>query len=299
MRLPPGIDYRGASKRLLVPALVVGVTTLAVTPVALTGRGDPFEFALLRPSVGLVVALGVVYGPIGALGAGLGALAATLLAGSASPLDLFTAAALFWMGSLSFYLLRGRDPGWRGIASWFHPVRSVVPFASVSLVAAAAGASTVAWGYEFEGTAAFYVAPRLALSYVTSALIVGLPLLYLLQYVGGWLPGLPPSRGPTRASTSSIKAMVITPLAWLSLGSVWSAGYRAFARLHTTNPHALEERGLAFVAVLYNDLLFGPGGRYVQIVLGSIMVAVLVVASLSEIDVAGKTLKPHDRMDEA
>lgn len=252
------------------------VTTLSLAVgtfllIAVAGAPIVSSVLLLDAAAGVAVPAAVVFSVPGAIAVGVGSFAARLATGAeiaTAALRSVTHVVIGTVGLITYRATRASDrveaiPG----PSWL----PACLFASVQ--GAVTGAVVLGWGLAVAGVSPFFLTTGYTVSYVVSGLLFGLPLLFALHYVAG-----PFQPKPTAGIVTGSAIVIVVPYLWLLLGTIGSIGYHSFDVLYSYDPKALEVIGLAFLDVLYNDALFGPGAVRVQAALGGAMSGVLVLA---------------------
>ncbi|WP_251328899.1 hypothetical protein [Haloplanus pelagicus] len=270
-------DRFGSRRRTI--GVVVG-TAVAYVVVAMLGHGAARASALAVPlTPGLVVALGLVLGPVVAWGAGAGYVAVDLLTGAFGPTTavgylgqfvLVVTAHRLWgaFGPLS----SGTDPGVR-------TPRNALEYGLVVATTALITAAITGFGTAMlaESPFAATVGPRVR-GTLLSTLVVGAPLLYALAPLA--------DRVDRRVSRLTVDGGTATawwnvPTGWwvAAVGLAWCvAGYGisfVFRDVGLTSTHLLINRlGRGVLPIL---AVAGPDGRYLQLVVGGTLAAAYVV----------------------
>ncbi len=229
----------------------------------------------VRPGNVIPVIFGIMFGPAGAWGAGIGNLINDIFAGTFGPGSAFGFIGNFFAGFLAYklwgnlsVLSSGVEPDFRENVG-----KQVAEFVAIAIVASAACAAIIAWGLEILGLFPFSVLGTIIfLNNSIAVIVLGPPLLYLMypriKEMGLLYPDLLheedlPTVSSSKAQTAALGLLVVS-LVWLVIGIAFSLGIQDV-------PFAAEQAETA-----------GQGGATVQIVLGAIAFAItLGLASIS------------------
>lgn len=230
-------------------------------------------------SDGLAIPLGILFGPPAAIGLGVGVPVTDLANGALSVESALVGGAHVVVASLA-------SGGWRRFPRVLPPfmrshrrLRVLTTFALVTVVASLIGASFLAWSHELFGTFPFYVTfTPTFIDYVVATAIVspwiGYPLFRIERYVSS--TSRRPARslredGPAKADWTIVGVSVV----WALLGVVGSIGFDVRSRIPV---RSFRRRGLVSVYEIVHPAVFGHDGRRAQVVFGTVMLLLLVVA---------------------
>lgn len=263
-----------------VLGLISALVTVGVGSVPVLG------FVLVYPVVGLAVAAGALFGGVGAVVVAVG-----YLVGQAASGHVGVVALAFGVGHVTMGLVSAAVWNQRPLPDSLRRTVQLREFGSALAVtvgsAALAGGVVVAWGYEVFALAPFTLAAGLVLSFGLSGALVAGPVLTVFGVASGRellrVPVGGEARAPDGGTRPTLERLVGIPLVWLVIGTAGSVGYRAIGSLLSWDADAFAMRGLDFLLLLYNDDLFGVGGRRAQAAFGGMMF-VLLVLSLASVD---------------
>lgn len=271
---PAESDAYDDAFRILIGGFAFGLLAAFVGAIPVGGA------LLIAPVAAVFVATAIVTGGLGLVGAAFGYAGVTTLSGG-SPIVLLVSLCGYVAASVVAAVL------WHGLGvterSTVGPLlhRVVRGFGALS-AGSIAGGVVSAWLYTVVGTRPFFVAPRLVAGLWLS-LLVGVPVLAPLMRKLDLDQGTEDDdRGvPSefRGAEGSLE-LVGLPVAWGVLGVAYSVGYRGLEVLATQAPGALEARGIEFLLLLYDDAMYGVGGRRTQSAFGGAMCALLALATL-------------------
>jgi hypothetical protein len=265
---------RGSRGRTLRLIVVIAVVYVAVTVLGRAGAAV-LTFPL---GPGLVVALGLVLGPVVAVGAATGYVAVDLLTGTFGPATAVGYVAQFVLVVTARRVWGAFGPLSTGHSPGDRTIRTLVEYVLVAVTTAVVAAATVSFGAVLLAETPFsaVVMSRLR-EYLLSTLLVGTPLLYVLSpvvdrtSVRRWTGG--------RAGRSAgDRWPVPTGVLVAAIGIAWCvAGYGiafVFHDIGVTSEHLLINRlGRGIVAVL---TVAGPDGLYLQLAVNGLLAAAYV-----------------------
>lgn len=223
----------------------------------------------VRPANVIPVVFGIMFGPAGAWGAGIGNLIGDIFGGNLSPTNAFGFVGNFMFAYLSYklwgnlgFISSGQEPDMRS-------GKQVVEFLIITLTASAACAAIIAWGLEIFGIFPFSVlGVIITLNNFLAAGILGPPLLYLtyprIKNMGLLYPEvMDPEDLPSSNSgvAPAALAVVVIAIAWLVIGIAISLG-----------------QGVELLASTGDT--FGQGGTVSQMILGGVAFVLLAASSM-------------------
>ncbi|NHN46534.1 hypothetical protein G9464_02840 [Halostella sp. JP-L12] len=262
------VDHWRQSQRLRLVAISTTmylVGTLLINRAALT-VGIPLD-----ASTGFVLALGVVFGPTVAIGAGLGYVFTDLLTGTFGLHSAFGYAAAFLLVFVAvayWNTLDNHIPLERGRWDFVQFVVAATP--------AVLTASTVeAWGADLLVRAPFATVFLNSLGGTVGGVAVGLAALPIVRYlsgIGSLVRTASPSSEPVFPKRWAITVAVV-PALWGVFGTLLSV---AFQPLQLEYPQILANR-FGWTALTIVDLV-GPAGRNAQFLLGLLGFTLLTLA---------------------
>lgn len=233
---------------------------------------------IIEISDGLAVPIGILFGPPGAIGVGTGVLVADFLNGSLFWESILIASAQVVLASLSYI-------GWRrfpwllpSFAATNYDIRTICRFSLVTLVSSLIAASFLAWTYEITGHFPFYVSFSLNfLDFLIASAFVSTIIFYPLYRANH----LPLMTHPVDASVTGNKmtkadwTVIAVSATWPFLGVIGSVGFDIRTRISIIQ---FKQRGLSLVYELIHPNIFGHGGRRAQVVFGTLMLLILILA---------------------
>ena len=242
---------------------------LALVEAGVASTLDLPGLAWVEPAALLTVPLALLLGPVALVAAGVGVLLAAGATGALGLGVVTTLAATLYLGFATTALAGrlGVHDGGVGRFDWT-PAR----YGLVVGVAGAGAAAVAAWSGVLVGEAVFYVAaPAALVAYAVVPLVTTLP----LTAAGRRLPGVDSGAMAPRPTSGGVRRVAVTTLAWLLLGTLGSLGYRSFEVLPADT---LRLYGLHVLVPVQEAAPFGPGATRLQVLLGVVAAAVLVVS---------------------
>lgn len=229
--------------------------------------GVPFDAAS-----GMVLALGVVFGLAVAVGAGIGAVLLNFSAGQFGPIVAVEYASAFLLVTTGTVL-------WNtlGRHRWFEGGGTdVARLVAVAVPAAVTAAAVTAWGVELLVRAPFSIAFNTAVVNLLLGTLVGGALFYPIarRLAGMGIPVSPPDPAE-RLVFSDRRIGILTavlPFVWAASGIAVSL---VLQPLQTAPRQTIADRFGWTVASIISTV--GPAGRQLQVVLGAVALALLVV----------------------
>lgn len=248
--------------------LDAGTSGLVVLPV-----GPPLD-----PVLGLAAPLALLGGIPAVVGLGIGATVTALLRWSLTWLTLVELLSVGALGGAS-YGLWGRLPV---IATGENPppdsLRQAVEFATVSLVASVTAVCLLAWGGVLVQSQVFHGVVLTELPIVLwSTLLCGVVVMLPAGLVSERLRFDVPERTPLSRGDGAFWGMVLVPVLWLVLGSLFSI---AATIVQSIGGNTLREYGYGYVFVVFDPGIVGESGRGALVVLGAMLLAIVVITWL-------------------
>lgn len=271
---PAESDAFDEAVRIFIGGFALGLLAAFVGAIPVGGA------FLIAPIAAVFVAAVIVTGGLGLAGAAFGYAGATTLSGGLSIVPLVSLCGYVTTSVVAAVLWYGFGVTER---STVEPLlrRVVRGFGALS-VGSIAGGVVSAWLYTVVGTRPFFVAPRLVAGLWLS-LIVGVPvlapLMRRLNLAQGAEEGDVVVPGEFSGAEVSLE-LVSIPLVWGVIGVLYSVGYRGLEVLTTQAPQALEPHGIEFLWLLYDDTMYGVGGRRTQSAFGGAMLVLLALATV-------------------
>lgn len=262
--------------RPLWPRLLVGLCsagTYFLLRLMIDGQLVLGGYTVFRPSAGLAIPLGVLFGLPAAAGIGVGAVVAELLRTSLSVEGVLDAASLCLLASLSAlaweYSLAPYQTSRR-----FSRLDDWLGFAIVAAVVSVGVAAVHAWGRELFGLFPFFVTfADAALNYLLATLLVAPPFLFVLRHAdlpAGMVPAHHRGDSPP-ISPRTRRMLVLIPLVWAIVAVVGSVG---FAIRESIPLVGFRQYNAEFLYHWVHPDVFGRGGRRAQVLFGALALVV-------------------------
>ena len=248
-------------------SLIVGLALIAGL-VASGGDISVHGIVILEPLFGLVIAVALSIGLVGLIGVAVGSFLGMLLTSG----DAFLAAAhilSFLLGGLIATTL------WipsHQLASWNHvPRRAVSTTHFVGVVGCAVSVTAVMLSlvYELIGIRPLYAGILASLiSLGIAGLVLGGTLLLGIHFISSYSVQPAPISRKRRYVLAGLGPL------WLSLATIGSAGFHLGAAVP---PWLFDRQGLGWATLLVDEAIFGVGAIRIQLLLGSFMLAIMIV----------------------
>ena len=213
-------------------------------------------------------------GPAALWGIPLGYVLSDAAMGSLGPGTLVIAGAQLYLGYATCKLLRWFDADAPRISDFVGFGRFVL-----AVTVAAAGAAAISgWGGEaIHRTPFFIAAPAAFAEFALLSIPFALPLAGLFRRVASAGASTFGVTAPPRRQFDgqpNLRRVAAVTVGWIVVGMGASVGYRTFEKIPA---YPFSTRNLEFVLLLRQPTLFGPGAGRLQVLLGAVLLAVLVV----------------------
>lgn len=259
------------------------ITLFVVVLYVMTSIGFKFAINILEfpflgfvsPVVAIPIPFALLLGLPVAVGTFVGYIAVSIMNSTVGVETLFVAISHSYL-AFSAYKLRGQigSISFDGIFA-ASPVKQARGFLIICVIASGGAAAIVAWGYEISSVAPFFqLSMASVITYLSINLTFGLFIFVFLLSLVRKTDRVRDAIAYTNSSHTAIFSTAVVTVLWLTLGFVGSVGYRAFEKL----PRRALVPDFAFLLVLDQPGLFGPGATRIQALFGSIMFSFLILS---------------------
>jgi hypothetical protein len=255
---------------VLVTAITYIVLSLA-SNVGFAAFGSSFS---PRIATGGVLALSLLFGPAAAWGAPLGYLGVDVARGTLGFASVYGAIGYFLLAYLGYSLWGNLGRLSSGSEPTMRSRRQIAEYLVIALVSVSALVAVSSWGYAVLGVLPYFVAVADSFAdFLFPVLVIGPLVLYFLypRFEANDLV----YRGVSRSETSMWRVYTVSfvLVSWLLLGVVIGIARQTYQQL----PYqTFVRRDLEYVVTL-SETALGPAGARIQIALGSVSFATLLL----------------------